>query len=118
MQAHPTETVGDSMRYHSLIGAAAALAFALPSGVAAQSLPVRNLKFDLKQAPGLAPEQYLRPASDADLELPHEQEMRLAPEHGTKSAAYKWEAGFLALSAVDAVETISCLNCNRCTEGN
>ena len=42
----------------------------------------------------------------------------LDPDRATRSAAYKWEAGFLALSAIDAVETISCLDRNRCTEGN
>jgi hypothetical protein len=42
----------------------------------------------------------------------------LDPDRPTRSAAYAWEAGFLALSAIDAVETISCLDKNRCMEGN
>jgi len=36
----------------------------------------------------------------------------------TRDAAYKWEAGFLVLSAVDAAETIHCLDRNTCSEGN
>ena len=44
--------------------------------------------------------------------------LRIAPEQRTKSAAYKWEAAFLALSAIDAAETISCLNRATCTEHN
>ena len=44
--------------------------------------------------------------------------LRIAPEQRTKSAAYKWEATFLALSAIDAAETISCLNRATCTEHN
>lgn len=47
-----------------------------------------------------------------------DESMRIAPEQRTKSAAYKWEAAFLALSAIDAVETISCLNRATCTEHN
>ena len=91
------------MRYHSLIGiAAAAVALALPSEAAAQSTAAQNLR--------------LLPESPA--ESRPEQNLRLAPEETTRSAAYKWEAGFLALSAIDAAETISCMNRNRCTEGN
>ena len=36
----------------------------------------------------------------------------------TKSAALKWEIGYLALSAIDAGETIHCLNRNMCDEAN
>jgi hypothetical protein len=36
----------------------------------------------------------------------------------TRSAALKWELGFLALSAIDAAQTIECLNRHACTEVN
>ena len=36
----------------------------------------------------------------------------------TKSAALKWEVGYLALSAIDAAQTIDCLNREVCVEGN
>jgi hypothetical protein len=36
----------------------------------------------------------------------------------TRSAALKWEIGFLALSAVDAVQTIECLKRHACEEVN
>lgn len=36
----------------------------------------------------------------------------------TRSAALKWELGYLALSAVDAAETVSCLDRGNCVEGN
>ena len=36
----------------------------------------------------------------------------------TKSAALKWELGYLALSAIDTAQTIECLNRNACEEGN
>lgn len=36
----------------------------------------------------------------------------------TKSAAYKWEATYLALSAIDGIQTIDCLNRHVCSEGN
>jgi hypothetical protein len=36
----------------------------------------------------------------------------------TRSAALRWEIGYLALSAIDAGETISCLNRGICEEGN
>jgi hypothetical protein len=90
------------MRYRSLVGiTAAALSLALSSQAAAQSAPPRSLQ----QLPGGA-------------ESTPEKNLRLAPEAATKAAAYKWEAGFLVLSAIDAAQTISCLNRNRCTEGN
>jgi hypothetical protein len=41
-----------------------------------------------------------------------------APGDSTKSAAYKWEAAYLTLSAIDGVETIDCLNRHVCSEGN
>jgi hypothetical protein len=36
----------------------------------------------------------------------------------TRSAALKWELGYLALSAVDAGQTIHCLDRGICEEGN
>jgi hypothetical protein len=36
----------------------------------------------------------------------------------TKSAALKWELGYLALSAIDTAQTIDCLNRELCVEGN
>jgi hypothetical protein len=36
----------------------------------------------------------------------------------TRSAALKWELGYLALSAVDAGQTIHCLDRDICEEGN
>lgn len=39
-------------------------------------------------------------------------------QEGTRSAALKWELGYLALSAVDTAQTISCLNRGICDEGN
>jgi hypothetical protein len=36
----------------------------------------------------------------------------------TRSAALKWEIGYLALSAIDAGQTIDCLNRGICEEGN
>ena len=36
----------------------------------------------------------------------------------TKSAALKWEIGYLALSAIDTAQTIDCLNRDLCVEGN
>jgi hypothetical protein len=119
MQAHPTKTVGDSMRYHSLVAVtAAAISLVLPSAAAAQSRPQQHVRFVLQQTPRLAPDKDLQLAPASDFQLGGSQELRLAPDQRTKSAAYKWEAGFLALSALDAAETISCLNRNRCTEGN
>lgn len=40
---------------------------------------------------------------------------RFAP---TRSAALKWEIGYLALSAIDAAQTIHCLNRGVCEEAN
>jgi hypothetical protein len=42
----------------------------------------------------------------------------LGASASTRSAAYKWEMGYLGLSAIDAAETISCLNRDVCSEGN
>jgi hypothetical protein len=113
------------MSYHSIIGmTAAALSIVVPTEAAAQSAVNRAMHFAQQQSVGstgykleraslalaVQPDDVAQPVStdgpprDAD--------------QVTKSAAYKWEAGFLALSAVDAVETISCLDANRCTEGN
>jgi hypothetical protein len=36
----------------------------------------------------------------------------------TRSAALKWEVGYLALSAIDTGQTIDCLNRDICVEGN
>jgi hypothetical protein len=36
----------------------------------------------------------------------------------TRSAAVKWEVGYLTLSAIDAAQTIDCLHRDACTEGN
>lgn len=59
----------------------------------------------------------LETSEDTAQGLPDES-LRIAPEQRTKSAAYKWEAAFLALSAIDGIETISCLNRDKCTEHN
>ena len=106
------------MRYHSLVGITAALVFALPSVAAAQTVPQQHLRFALQPNPRLDPAKDLQLAASGNGQLDREQQLRLAPEHGTKSAAYKWEAGFLVLSAIDAAETVSCLDRSRCTEGN
>ncbi|HET6535995.1 MAG TPA: hypothetical protein VFG41_07400 [Sphingomicrobium sp.] len=37
---------------------------------------------------------------------------------GIKSAALKWEIGYLALSGIDTVQTISCLHKGECKEAN
>jgi hypothetical protein len=118
MHAHPTKTVGDSMPYHLLVQITAALTFAVPSVAVAQSVPQQHLSFSLQVTPRLDPAKDLQLAADGNGQLGREQDLRLAPEQGTKSAAYKWEAGFLVLSAIDAAETITCLDRNRCTEGN
>ena len=47
-----------------------------------------------------------------------DQVLRIASEHTTRSAAYKWEAGFLVLSALDGAETIGCIHRDKCTEFN
>jgi hypothetical protein len=36
----------------------------------------------------------------------------------THSSVMKWEAGYLALSAIDTVQTIDCLDRGECKEGN
>src|SRR5437762_5345171 len=36
----------------------------------------------------------------------------------TRSAALKWEMGYLALSAIDTAQTIDCLQRHICEEGN
>ena len=36
----------------------------------------------------------------------------------TKSAALKWEMGYLALGAIDTAQTINCLHRDICVEGN
>lgn len=136
------------MHYHSLIGiAAAALSLTFPASAVAQSVPestsvyrslgqpsgnpgyrLELVSFDLRRGSAGQPMQLksaaysVEPASPvSSSESPSavpEDPMRIVPDERTKSAAYKWEAGFLALSAIDAAETISCLNRNRCTEGN
>lgn len=58
-------------------------------------------------------------AAALSLALPAEACAQTARSYdATKSAADKWEAGFLALSAIDAAETISCLDRNVCNESN
>ena len=132
------------MHYRSLIGiTAAAASLALPSKAVAQSAkspayilqPASpDLRADVRlqslraQATRLDQEHAtksaykwqasLAPPSDAAAEAVADQSLRIAPEQRTKSAAYKWEAAFLALSAVDAAETISCVNRATCTEHN
>lgn len=44
--------------------------------------------------------------------------IRQSPSAATRSAAMKWELGYLALSAIDAAQTISCLERGICREGN
>jgi len=39
-------------------------------------------------------------------------------EADTRSAALKWEIGYLALSAIDAAQTVECLERGRCEEAN
>jgi len=41
------------------------------------------------------------------------------PEHDTtKSAAYRWEAAYLTLSAIDGIQTIDCVHRHVCSEGS
>src|SRR5947209_1892305 len=68
-------------------------------------------------SPALQPDPTLQP-NPTTVRSVSGQVVPLDPDQATKSAAYKWEAAFLALSAIDAAETISCLDRNRCTEGN
>ena len=138
MQAGPTKLWGDSMHYHSLIGlTAAALSLVFPGQAVAQSkagqvriapqqatkLPVYRLEpvsFALQPKSGtykLEPAAVASSSESLSQALPDDS-LRVVPDQRTKSAAYKWEAAFLALSAVDAAETISCLNRARCTEHN
>jgi hypothetical protein len=111
------------MRYRSLIGiTAAALWIAIPTAAAAQSALDQAMHLAQEQNIGstgyrlepasfaVQPDPVVQPASS---EAPPRDEDQV-----TRSAAYKWEAGYLALSAIDAVQTISCLDRNRCTEGN
>lgn len=71
------------------------------------------------QGPGSAYEWAATAArSEAASQALPDDALRIVPERRTKSAAYKWEATFLALSAIDAVETISCLNRTTCKEHN
>jgi hypothetical protein len=111
------------MRYHSLIGiTTSALWIAIPTEAAAQSALGQAMQLAQEQHVGsigyrleraslaVQPEAVLQPVPS---EAPPRDEDRV-----TRSAAYKWEAGYLALSAIDAVQTISCLDRNRCTEGN
>lgn len=70
-----------------------------------------------------APSAYKLPApeassSDVPTQTRSDRALGFVPEQATKSAAYKWEAGFLVLSAIDAAETISCVNRATCTEHN
>ncbi|MFL6759054.1 hypothetical protein [Sphingomonas sp.] len=112
------------MSYRSVVRIiAVALSIAVPTEAPAQSALDRAMRLAQEQNTKLGGYK-LQPAS-LDLQ-PNATTVRsvsgqavlLNPDQATKSAAYKWEAAFLALSAIDAAETISCLNRNRCTEGN
>jgi hypothetical protein len=126
------------MHYHTIIGlTVAALSLVFPGQAVAQSKPgqVRVAPQQATKLPAyrLEPVSFtlqpksvgykLEPASLASssestaVALPDDS-MRVVPEQRTKSAAYKWEAAFLALSAIDAAETISCINRATCTEHN
>jgi len=107
------------MRYNSIIGLGIALvAVALPcEGAAAQSSP-QPLHFALQERPQLDPKKELQLAPEKNMQGAAEPDSPLTHEQKTRSAAYKWEAGFLALSALDAATTISCLNRSTCTERN
>jgi hypothetical protein len=99
MQAHPSPNVGDSMRYRYSVGLiSAALFFSVASEAAAQT----------------APPDSSQPESSTDSPQPSTR----YEWKGTESAAYKWEAAYLTLSAIDGAETIDCLNRHICSEGN
>lgn len=111
------------MLCRSLIGmTAAALSIAIPTGAAAQSALGQAMQFAQEQKVGSTGYRLER----ASLAIQPQPVVEPVPSEApprdvdqvTRSAAYKWEAGYLALSAIDAAQTISCLNRNRCTEGN
>ena len=111
------------MSYRSLIGmTAAALAVSFPTAAAAQSTINQAMQLAQQQKVGLAGYKLERaPLADQADAVVQAVPSQVAPRDAdqvTRSAAYKWEAGYLALSAIDAAETISCLDRNRCTEGN
>ena len=92
------------MRYRHSVGLiAAALSFATPTKVTAQAIQNEPSQPDIPQVT-LVPDSP-DPSS------------RYAWK-GTESAAYKWEAAYLTLSAIDGIQTIDCLNRHVCTEGN
>jgi len=112
------------MSYRSVIAIVVAASSMLCSGEAAARPIGQALGLALKQNVEFASYE-LQPSSQApQLTAPtivrtvSGQIVSLDSDQATRSAAYKWEAGFLALSAIDAAETISCLDHNRCTEGN
>ena len=94
------------MRYQLLVGGTAAtlLSFASPALAEVSSIPPATHA------------EYRIPATQAEYRVPA-REYRIA-QAATRSAAWKWEASFLALSAIDAAQTIDCLNRDLCEEGN
>lgn len=111
------------MRYRSLIEfTAAALLIAVPVQASAQTAFERAARLAQKEDGQLARYRLERASFEVqpepEVQSRHDEAELRDPEQATRSAAYAWEAGFLALSAIDAAETISCLNRNRCTEGN
>src|SRR5438105_4967170 len=102
------------MPYRSVLAiVAAALSIVFSTEAAARS--ALDSAVQLAQEQNSAPGYKLQPASLAlqpnptTLRAVSGQTVSLDPDRATKSAAYKWEAGFLLLSAIDAAETISCL---------
>lgn len=126
------------MHYRSLVTLTAiAASVAPPSEAIAQSPTGRAMEimsknaaavrnYDLKRASLAKLSEVGSPIEEGGAEAAAEstassfpdETLRIVPEQRTKSAAYKWEAAFLTVSAIDAVETISCLNRATCTEHN
>jgi hypothetical protein len=112
------------MSYRSAIAiAAAALSVVFPTQAGAQSTFGRALRLAQEQNRVLSGYRLQRASLALQPSTPTVRSVSgepvlLDPDQATRSAAYKWEAGFLALSAIDAAETISCLDRNQCTESN
>jgi len=111
------------MSYRSFVGVtAAALSIVVPTEAVAQSAINRATHFAQQQDVGSTGYKLERVSLDAQPDAVVQAVSSEVPprdeDQVTRSAAYKWEAGFLVLSAIDAAETISCLDRNRCTEGN
>jgi len=111
------------MSYRLIIGIyVAALSTSVPTQAAAQSALDGAMRLargqDTKAGYKLEPASLSLQPDVTTVRSVSGEPVLLDPDRATRSAAYKWEAGFLALSAIDAVETISCLNRSSCTEGN